>query len=106
MLIIVFMNPATQPSHEIAWKKDLTQYSINGHITAKKESFTEVVCPCKDRLLVKAIQVGYCFYKSSNPATTWNSLKIRPSSIQHEIDKWQLWKILLQKLLVYKRTYQ
>ena len=52
------MNPATQPPPEIALKKDLAQYSINGHITAKIESFTEVVSPCKDRLLVKAIQVG------------------------------------------------
>ena len=75
-MVIVFINPATRPPPEIAWTEDLTQYSINGHITAKKESFTEVVSPCKDRLLLKAIQVG-CFHESSNPATTllntaWN----------------------------------
>ena len=98
-MVLVFIIPATRPPSEIALTEDLSQYSINGYITAKEESFTEVVSPCKDRLLVKAIQVGYCFHESSNPATTWNSLKNRPCSIQHEIDKWHFWKNSFTKVV-------
>ena len=63
-MVIFFINPVTRPPPKITWTEELTQYSINGHIIAKKESFTEVVCLCKDRMLVKAIQVGCCFYDS------------------------------------------
>ena len=52
------------------------------------------------KLLANVRTDCYCFHESSNPATTWNSLKNR---IQHEIDKWQLWKNSFTKIVILQK---